>query len=75
MGKVKQEEPMKAEPITAIVAVEEEPIIDAEPITWSKAIVPVKEEAPRETTRESFMKKFNRIPARGGQSSQKPTDS
>lgn len=73
-GRVKQEEPIEVEPITTIVPVKEEPVIDAEPINWSKAIVPVKEEAKNETMRENFMKKFNRIPARGGQSSQKPSD-
>ncbi|KAF4349866.1 hypothetical protein F8388_021766 [Cannabis sativa] len=62
----KLENPIKAEPITTIVPVKDEPIIDAEPINWAKAIVPVKEEeAVRETLRESFIKKFKSAPVRG----------
>ena len=73
-GQVKEEEPIKAELIMAIVPVKEEIVIDAEPINWSKAIVPVKEEPRKEAIRENFMKKFNRIPVGGGQSSQKTFD-
>ncbi|XP_062108134.1 DNA repair protein RAD5B isoform X2 [Humulus lupulus] len=62
---VKLDNPIKAQPITAIVPVKDEPVIDAEPINWAKAIVPVKEEAVRETLRERFIKKFKSAPVRG----------
>lgn len=90
-AQVKQEAPIEAVPISwakAIVPVKNEPI-DVDPINCSKPVVTVKqepslgvgqkppvvkEEPVKEITRESFMKKFNRIPSRRVQASQSTSD-